>query len=97
MTGENITDKAPLLSAVPSSNTNGSANMNFTLQPTNMPPITVTMPSLFVPSSVNTNTTATNEPTSTTNDPSQFAKYVEKKSFFLRLDFYFVYEDILVI
>ncbi len=74
ITGENIADKAPLLSAVPSSNTNGSANLNFTLQPTNMPPITVTMPSLFVPPSVNTNTPAANETTSSTNDPSQFAK-----------------------
>jgi hypothetical protein len=67
--------------------------MNFTLQPVNMPPITVSMPSLFVPPPVNTNATAPNEITSTTNvinqpttsvtnDSSQFAKYAEKKIFF---------------
>ena len=77
LTGENVTDKPPLLSAVPSSSTNGNANMNFTLQPTNMPPITVTMPSLFVPPLTSTNNTATNESSTTTaaaNDSSQFAK-----------------------
>ncbi len=60
-TGDNTTDKAPLLSGIPSSNANGGANMNFTLQPMNMPPITVTTPSLFVPPPVATNTTAVNE------------------------------------
>jgi hypothetical protein len=63
----NSGDKTPLLSGIPPPNGSGGANMNFTLQPVNMPPITVTMPSLFVPPSVNTNTTATNESTSTTN------------------------------
>ena len=88
--GGNTIDKTPLLSAIPPSNANGGANMNFTLQPVNMPPITVSMPSLFVPPPVNTNATAANETTSTTNagmqpsssttnDPSQFAKYVEKR------------------
>jgi hypothetical protein len=100
ISGDNTTDKAPLLSAISPSNANGSVNMNFTLQPNNMPPITVTMPSLFVPPPVNTNTTATNEMTSTTNvgtqpttstanDPSQFAKYVEKKRFFFKVYFLF--------
>ena len=82
--GENLLDKGPLLSAVPTSNVSGNTNMNFTLQPTNMPPITVTMPNLFVPPPVYTNTTVNNEATPTTNvgtqptttDPSQFAKYV---------------------
>jgi hypothetical protein len=89
ISGDNITDKAPLLSAIPPSNVNGGTNMNFTLQPANLPPITVTMPNLFVPPSVSTNTIATSETTSTTNvgtqpttsaanDPSHFAKYVEK-------------------
>jgi hypothetical protein len=64
---------------------NGGTNMSFTLQPVNMPPITVTMPSLLVAPQVNTNSTtaATNETTITTNvgtqpnistDPSQFSK-----------------------
>jgi hypothetical protein len=81
-------DKTPLITAIPPSNVNGGGNMNFTLQPVNMPPITVSMPSLFVPPTVNTNATASNEITSTTNvinqpttsasnDSSQFAKYVE--------------------
>ena len=76
--------------------------MNFTLQPNNMPPITVTMPSLFVPPPVNTNTTATNETTSTTNvgtqpttstanDPSQFAKCVQNSFFFKIRYFYFLF------
>ncbi|CAF3983421.1 unnamed protein product [Adineta steineri] len=65
-TGNNI-DKTSLLSTIPSSNVNGGANMNFTLQPANMPPITVAMPNLFVPPPVNTNTTATNETMSTSN------------------------------
>lgn len=83
--GEKSGEKAPILSAGPLSNMNGNGNLNFTLQPTNMPPITVTMPNLFVPPSVNTNTTGTNEisatntteaqpTTSTTNDSNQFAK-----------------------
>lgn len=71
------TDKSTLLTTVPTSNINGNSNVNFTLQPANMPPITVTMPNLFVPPSATT-TTVTNagtQPiTSTTNDPSQFAK-----------------------
>jgi len=77
-------DKAPLLSAIPPPNMN--MNMNFTLQPVNMPPLTVTMPSLLVPPQVNTKTTtaATNEITTTTtnvatqqnisNDASQLSK-----------------------
>ncbi len=79
-------DKPPLLSAIPPPNMNGGMNMSFTLQPVNMPPIIVTMPSLLVPSQVNTTTTtaATNEKTTTTNvgtqpnmstDPSQLSKY----------------------
>jgi len=79
-------DKAPLLSAIPPPNMNGETNMSFTLQPFNMPPLTVTMPSLLVPPQVNINTTtaATNEITIPTNvgtqpnisnDPSQFSKY----------------------
>jgi hypothetical protein len=75
-------DKAPLLSAIPPPNINGETNMSFTLQPFNMPPLTVTMPSLLVPPQVNINTT--NEITIPTNvgtqpnmsnDPSQFSKY----------------------
>ena len=74
--------------AMPAPNLNGTANMNFTLQPVNMPPITVTMPNLFVPPPVNTNTMPTPETAPTTNfggqpplaapanDPNQFAKYV---------------------
>ncbi|UJR31307.1 hypothetical protein I4U23_018805 [Adineta vaga] len=65
--GNNGLDKASLLSTLPPANTNIGANMNFTLQPANMPPITVTMPNLFVPPSVNTNTTATNETLSSPN------------------------------
>ncbi len=79
-------DKAPLLSAIPPPNLNGGMNMSFTLQPVNMPPITVTMPSLLVPTQGNTNTTtaATNETTTITNfgtqpntstDASQLSKY----------------------
>lgn len=64
--GGNPGDRAPLLSAIPPPNMNGTGNMNFTLQPVNMPPITVTMPNLFVPPSVNTNTTAANEMATTT-------------------------------
>lgn len=60
-------DIAPLLSTLPPANANVGANMNFTLQPANMPPITVTMPNLFVPPSANTNTTATNETLSSPN------------------------------
>ncbi len=73
-------DKAPLLSAIPPPN----MNMSFTLQPVNMPPLTVTMPSLLIPPQVNTNTTtaATNETTgmnvgtqqNISNDPSQLSK-----------------------
>ena len=87
ISGGNTVEKAPLLPTIPQSNANGGANMNFTFQPANMPPITVTMPNLFIPPPVNTNTMATNEitsttnavtqpTTSTTNDPAQFAKYV---------------------
>ncbi|CAF2751267.1 unnamed protein product [Rotaria sp. Silwood2] len=68
-------DKAPLLSAIPPPNMTTGTNMSFTLQPVNMPPITVTMPSLLIPPQINTNTT--NETTTTTNistDPSQFHK-----------------------
>ncbi len=81
-------DKAPLLSAIPPPNMNGGANMSFTLQPVNMPPITVTMPSLLVPPLANTNTTTAtmNETTTTTTtsvgtqpnlstDASQLSKY----------------------
>ncbi|CAF1288573.1 unnamed protein product [Rotaria magnacalcarata] len=85
LNGINTTDKMPILSAMPPSNLNGGANMNFTFQPANMPPITVTMPSLFVPPPVNTIASNSNETTTTTlgtqpiistaNDPSQFAKY----------------------
>jgi hypothetical protein len=69
-------DKTALLSAIPPPNMNGANNMSFTLQPVNMPPITVTMPSLLVPSQVNTNTTtpAINVETQPT-DSSQFNKY----------------------
>ena len=69
LTGSNNGEKPPLLSAVPSANGNGAGNMNFTLQPVNMPPITVTMPNLFVPPGLNTNTTAPTESatTATTN------------------------------
>jgi hypothetical protein len=99
ISGGNTNENVPLLSTIPSSNANGGANMNFTLQPVNMPPITVTMPNLFIPPPVITNTAAaTNETTSTTNagtqpitstgnDPSQFAKYFEKILFFFKLDF----------
>lgn len=38
---------APLLSAIP------PPNMSFTLQPVNMPPLTVTMPSILIPPPVN--------------------------------------------
>lgn len=64
-TGSNTGEKPPLLSAIPSANANGTGNMNFTLQPVNMPPITVTMPNLFVPPGLNMNTTATNESATT--------------------------------
>ncbi|CAF1249992.1 unnamed protein product [Rotaria sordida] len=75
-------DKAPLLSAIPPPNIATGTNLSFTLQPVNMPPITVTMPSLLIPSQINnTNTTTatTNETTTTTTtnistDPSQFSK-----------------------
>ncbi|CAF3579315.1 unnamed protein product [Rotaria sp. Silwood1] len=86
LSGNTTMDKNSLLSTIPSSNINENTNMNFTLQPVNMPPIAVTTPNLFVPPSVNT--TATNEttlvttsgtqpppPTTTTYDPNQFAKY----------------------
>lgn len=82
-------NKAPLLSAIPPPNINGGTNMSFTLQPVNMPPLTVTMPNILIPPQVNTNTTTTtagtNETTVTTNvgtqpnistDPSQLFKYV---------------------
>lgn len=82
---EKSSEKPPILSSGPLSNMNGGGNLNFTLQPTNMPPITVTMPNLFVPPSVNTSATGTNEikaattteaqpTTSTINDSNQFAK-----------------------
>lgn len=85
MGGEKSSEKPPILSSGPLSNMNGNGNLNFTLQPTNMPPITVTMPNLFVPPAVNTSTTGTNEIqattiteaqpiASTTNDSNQFAK-----------------------
>ncbi|UJR15423.1 hypothetical protein I4U23_002368 [Adineta vaga] len=82
-------DKTPLLSAIPPPNMNETTNMSFTLQPVNMPPITVTMPSILVPSQVNPNittatATATNETITTTtnvatqpvvsNDPNQLSK-----------------------
>ena len=84
-TGEQSTDQASILSTGPLSNPIGNGNLNFTLQPANMPPITVTMPNLFVPPSINTSATGTNEvtsttitatqpTTSTTNDSNQFAK-----------------------
>lgn len=83
ISGENLIDRGPLLTAVPPSNVNGNANMNFTLQPTsNMPPITVTMPNLFVPPTANTNTTTTNETTLTTNagsQPTTFTTNVENQ------------------
>ena len=60
-------DKAALFSTMPPSNLNTGGNLNFTLQPTNMPPITVTMPNLFVPPAANMNTTATNETISSPN------------------------------
>ncbi|CAF0853820.1 unnamed protein product [Adineta ricciae] len=60
-------DKATLLPTMPPSNLNTGGNLNFTLQPTNMPPITVTMPNLFVPPAANMNTTATNETISSPN------------------------------
>ena len=43
--------------------------MSFTLQPVNMPPITVTMPNILVPPPplAATTTAATNETTTTTN------------------------------
>jgi len=66
--GDHILDKPTL---IPTSNVNGNANMNFTLQPTNMPPITVTMPNLFVPPSVDTNAAAPNETQSTINVAGQ--------------------------
>lgn len=82
-------DKAPLLSAIPPPNMNIGGNMSFTLQPVNMPPITVTMPSLLIPPQANTNTstTTTNEIAATTStnvgtqpnistNPSQLQKYV---------------------
>ena len=89
-------DKAPLLSAIPPPNTNGGTSMSFTLQPVNMPPITVTMPSLLVPPQINTNTTiaSTNEMTATiatttaatqpntSADPSQFPKYESNEKLF---------------
>ncbi|CAF2999816.1 unnamed protein product [Rotaria sp. Silwood2] len=85
ISGNNTFDKTPLLSTIPSSNLNGNTNMNFTLQPINMPPIGVTTPNLFVPPPVNTTTTTmANETTlattsgaqpTTINDPNQFAKY----------------------
>ncbi|CAF0984830.1 unnamed protein product [Adineta steineri] len=86
-------DKAPLLSSIPPPNMNGGAHMSFTLQPVNMPPITVTMPSLLVPPQVNTNNTttaATNETTVTTNattqpmvsnDSNQYSKYFGETTF----------------
>ncbi|CAF0995738.1 unnamed protein product [Adineta ricciae] len=46
-------DKAPSLSTIPPPNVNGTTNMSFTLQPANMPPLTVTMPSILVPPQVN--------------------------------------------
>jgi GRASP55/65 PDZ-like domain len=86
--GEKSGEKAPILSTGPLSNMNGHGNLNFTLQPTNMPPITVTMPNLFVPPSVNTSATGINEVQTTTtteaqpavstaNDSNQFAKYAK--------------------
>ena len=82
-------DKAPLLSAIPPPNMNAGTNLSFTLQPTNMPPITVTMPNLLVPPQANpiTTTAATNEtttmvapppPTNVSTDPSQLSKYESK-------------------
>lgn len=81
-------DKAPLLSAIPPPNVNGTTNMSFTLQPANMPPLTVTMPSILVPpqvnSTVSTAVVSNNETTVTSNvtaqpvpanDSNQLAKY----------------------
>ena len=60
-------DKAPLLSAIPPPNVSTDGNMSFTLQPVNLPPLTVTMPSLLVPTQQNNTaitTTAAAVPTS---------------------------------
>ncbi len=75
-------DKAPLLSAIPPPNINGGTNMSFTLQPVNLPPITVTMPSLLVPPQVNTITTTAGTNETTTNvstDASQLTKYEQNQ------------------
>lgn len=84
-------DKAPLLSAIPPPNVAPGNNISFTLQPVNLPPLTVTVPNILIPPATNTNTTseiptATTVVPSTTDfvtqpnlpfDPSQFARYVE--------------------
>ncbi|CAM4780171.1 unnamed protein product [Rotaria magnacalcarata] len=77
-------DKAPLLSSIPPPNMAGGSNLSFTLQPINMPPLTVTMPNIIIPPPILTNTTnetttaaASNIGTQQTlsTDPNQFAKH----------------------
>lgn len=64
-TSGGIGEKPPLLSAVPAPNVANAGSMNFTLQPVNMPPLTVTMPNLLVPTTVNSSTTSTTDTSST--------------------------------
>ncbi|CAF3210416.1 unnamed protein product [Rotaria socialis] len=77
-------DKAPLLSSIPPPNMAGGSNLSFTLQPVNMPPLTVTMPNIIIPPPIVTNTTSETTTAAASNigtqqtlstDPNQFATH----------------------